>query len=478
MNFQLHKLSTFNFMKFKNFLLIISLFITFYASSQTITGTFPGLANQQIKMVGYNGFDHYVIDSVKANEKGFFHLSYSKKEEGMGYLVSKNQKTFLVVLSGENIRIEGKSFALPETIKVIEGRENQLFGQYAVEHPRREQVLSAWNYLEKIYTKDSLFAVHKTPKKAIANEIQRIKAEDSLFLAGLGPDSYIKWYLPLRKLVSSVRTIAQYRTEEIPAAIASFRKIDYTEPRLYKSGLLANVIVSHFWLIENSGRPLDSVFIEMDKSIDDMMPSLLKDNKKLNEISEYLFKLLEKRSLFKSSKYLALKLLNEHGNILNKNFANELEDYRAMKIGNIAPDFDFKKDIVAPGYEANKLPKKLSDIKSNYIVVIFGASWCPHCPPALSKISGLYKKWKEQGVEVVFVSLDEDEKLFKSFASVFPFISICDYQKWESPIVKSYHVFASPTIYLLDNKRKILLRPNSVSQLNSWVDWYLVQGNK
>ena len=465
-------------MNFNNFLLIISLFITFQVNSQTITGRFPGLANQQIKLVGYNGFDNYVIDSVKANEKGLFILTYSKKDEGMGYLVSKNHKTFLVVLSGETIKIAGESFARPETIKVIEGRENQLFGQYAVEHPRREQALSAWAYLEKIFTKDSLFAVHKTPKKAIANEIQRVKAEDSLFLAGLEADSYIKWYLPIHKLVSSVRTIAQYRTEEIPAAIASFRKIDYTSPRLYKSGFLADVIESHFWLIENSGHPLDTVFIEMDKSIDYMVANLLTDNKKLNEISEYLFKLLEKRSLFKSSEYFALKLLNEDGNVLNKDFGNELENYRAMKLGNIAADFDFKKDVIAPGYETNRQPKKLSDIKSKYTVVVFGASWCPQCKKELPKIIGLYKKWKEQGVEVVFVSLDEDEKMFKTFAGFLPFISICDYQKWESPIVKNYHVFATPTIYLLNDKREILLRPNSVSQMDSWVDWYLVQGHK
>jgi hypothetical protein len=68
--------------------------------------------------------------------------------------------------------------------------------------------------------------------------------------------------------------------------------------------------------------------------------------------------------------------------------------------------------------------------------------------------------------------------MFKNFAAGFPFISICDYQKWESPVVKSYHVFASPSIYLLDDKRKILLRPNSVNHLDSWVDWYLVEGNK
>ena len=316
------------------------------------------------------------------------------------------------------------------------------------------------------------------PNQAIAVEKQRIKTEDSLFLAGLNPNTYVIYYLPLRKLVSSVSTIAQYRTEEIPAAIASFRAIDYTDPRLQKSGLLGHVIDSHFWLIENSGRSLDSVYIGMKISIDIMIENLLADEKKLNEISEYLFKMLEMRSLFDASEYLALKLLNKKSCTINNDFAAQLESYRAMKKGNTAPDFFFNKDCVAPGYGAAEIPKKLSDIQSKYTVVVFGASWCPQCPQELSQIDQMYEKWKKTNIEVVFVSLDEDEKIFKSFTSVFTFISICDYGKWESPVVKSYHVFSTPTIYLLDNKREILLRPNSVSQLDSWVDWYLVQGNK
>jgi hypothetical protein len=79
---------------------------------------------------------------------------------------------------------------------------------------------------------------------------------------------------------------------------------------------------------------------------------------------------------------------------------------------------------------------------------------------------------------VVFVSLDEDKQSFRNFAGGFPFISICDYQKWDSPVVKAYHVFATPTMYLLDSNREILLSPNSVRQMDAWVDWFLVQGQR
>jgi thiol-disulfide isomerase/thioredoxin len=465
-------------MKKLDLILILLLVSVLVHSQNTITGIFTVLSNQQIKLVGISGFGTYIIDSAQANEKGEFNLSYREKDFGMGYLSAADNKPFLVVLGGESIKLKGESFAIAESIEIIEGYENKLFEQYASEHPRREQALSVWGYLEKIYTKDSLFTMQQTLKQAIATEKQRIKSEDSLFLANINPQFYVSYYFPLRKLVSSVSNIAQYQTKKIPATITSFRKINFSDPRLLKSGLLGDVIENHFWLIENSGRSLDSVYIEMNKSIEILVENLLKDEQKLNEITEYLFKFLEKRSLFKASEYLALKLLNEQGCTLNKDFAAQLESYRAMKKGNFAPDFEFNKDIFVPGYESANLPKKLSDLKSKYTVVIFGASWCLQCPGELSKISGLYKKWKEQSVEVVFVSLDEDAKIFNNFAKVFPFISICDYQKWKSPVVQNYHIFATPTIYLLDDKREVLLRPNSVNQLDSWVDWYLVQGNK
>jgi thiol-disulfide isomerase/thioredoxin len=112
------------------------------------------------------------------------------------------------------------------------------------------------------------------------------------------------------------------------------------------------------------------------------------------------------------------------------------------------------------------------------MVVVFGASWCPKCTEELPEIVKLYAKWKAQGVEVVFVSLDEDKEAYKNFIKYFPFISTCDYKKWDSKIVKDYYVFGTPTMFLLDNKREIILRPNSVKQMDSWVDLFLVLKDK
>ena len=462
--------------------LLIFLFSIFFTATvfaqQSIKGSFPPLKEQQIKLVGFQDFGIYTIDSTRVSKEGKFNLRFAEKDMGMGYLSADDNKPFFIVLDKENVLLKGDSFGSPESVDILSGKQNQLFAKFASEHPRREQALSVWDYLATMYAKDSLFSSQSLTRQSIQNEKHRIKSEDSLALANLDKRSYLSWYLPNRKLVSAVATLVKYRPEEIPAAIKAFRKFDYSDARLYKSGLLRESIENHIWLIENSSPSLESAYAEMKISIDSIIDDFSNDSNKLNMVTEFLFKLLERHSLFEASEYLALKVLNLEGCTIDDDLASQLESYRAMKIGNTAPDFTFTKDAIAPGYNAADVPNKLSDIKTKYTLLIFGASWCPACSNELMQINNAYPKLKNQGVEVIFVSLDEDPETFKKFVKPFSFISMSDFQKWESPIVKSYHIFATPTLFLLDNNRKIVLRPNSAEQLESWVDWYLVKGNK
>jgi thiol-disulfide isomerase/thioredoxin len=445
-------------------------------NAQFITGNLIMLANQPMKLEGFNGIKTYLISNTTIDEKGNFKLNYSSSDIGVGYLYSSDNKPFFVILSGEEIQIYGKDLSNTENLKVMQGYENQAFETYAQEQPRREQALSAWNYLEKIYTLDSLFAAQKTPIYNIQTEKQRIKTEESAFLAKLPKGSFVSWFLPIRKLVSSVSTVVQYRREEIPSTIAAFRALDYCDVRLYKSGLFKDAIESHFWLLENCGSSIDSVFIEMKISIDALITNLIKDEKKLNEVTDYLFNLLERHSLFQASEYLAIKALNETSCTLNADLANQLESYRSMKKGNIAPNINFGNSTYLHGMKQTMF-SSLKDLTTPYILVVFGASWCPKCMEEFPKLTQNYVKWRNLGLEVVYISLDNETAVFEKSVKTYPFFTYCDYAKWESKVVKDYYVFGTPTFYVLNNKREIILRPNSIAQADAWVDWFLVQGN-
>ncbi len=449
--------------------------LCFGLSAQNIKGVLTTLPNQTLKLEGFHGLKTYSIASTVIDDKGNFQLKYSIPDYGVGYLISANNKAFFVILDGEDIEINGETLSNPETIKVLNGQQNQWFGQFASEHPRRERALSAWTYLEQIYRQDPLFSAHSTPVRAIAQEKVRIKAEDSASVAALPTESYVRWFLPVRKLVSSVSAVAQYRPEEIPTTIAAFRALDYTDPRLYKSGLFKDAIESHFWLLENSGRPLDSVFVEMQVSIDAILDNLVRDERRLNEVTDHLFDLLERHSLHQASEYLALKVLNEVSCTIDSDLAKQLETYRAMKKGNRAPDIDLTRGRVARGTMEGQPPQRLSDLASGRVLVVFAAGWCPKCRTEVPEMARLYPKWKAAGMDVLLISLDDNAESFAEFTSGLPFLSYCDLRKWESYPAKDYHVFGTPTMFLLDDKQTILLRPTSVNQVDAWVDWFLLE---
>jgi thiol-disulfide isomerase/thioredoxin len=446
------------------------------ATAQSITGTFPEMAGQDIRLQGFQGLDTYIISQTSINADGTFTLPYPIEARGMAYIISHDDESFLVVLSGEEIILKGESFTFQESIQVLQSEENLLFDRYAAEHPRREQTLSAWVYLNTIYQADSLFSVQQNPRQAIEQEIARIRAEDNNFLASLHPDTYISWYLPVRKLVSSVPVVAQFRTGDIPATIAAFRHLDYTDTRLHRSGLLRDVLESHVWLIENSGRSLDSVFVELNHSTDLITAQLSHEPQLLNALMQYLFDLLERRSLFPSAEHLARSLLSRHEEHLAVGLASRLERYRAVRIGSTAPDFAFSTNTIRP-QGAPTQASRLSEVESDYILLVFAAGWCPHCREMMPDLTTKAVAWRQQGVEVVMVSLDDNPDSYQRFTRDVPFLVTTDFQRWGSPLARAYHVQGIPAMFLLDQNLEIVLRPNSVNHMDSWVDWYLVQGN-
>ena len=458
-------------MKYK-YLIILTIFVllVIQANAQnTIAGNFSSIKGQTIRLMGYRGVDVITIDTAVVNAEGNFELNYSDANLGMGYLLTKENTPYAVVLEKGKVQLTGQAPADASSIIVNSGDQNKIFVQYAQAHGKREQALSTWGYLKNLYESDTLFKNEHATKFSITKEIDHLNKADNDYLKILPPSSFIYWYLPVRKLISDVQAVVSTRPQEIPATTNAFRSINYAHPQLYSSGLLSDLLESQFWLIENSGLERTMMVKEMNSSVDFILASLNKNEKLYNEWTNYLFQYFEKHSLFTSSEYIALKALNQQEMKLSMALVNRLETYRKIKIGSIAPKIEFKGDVYVNRQLVNNI-NSLSDIKSKYKIVIFGGSWCNSCRSEVIQVIPHYENWKKQGIEVVIVSLDTDKKAFEEFATEFPFIFTCDYKKWETQAAKDFHVSSSPTIFLLDSNNKIILRPPTVPVLDSWLE--------
>ena len=448
----------------------ILFFGCFQSIAQTLTGTFPSLANQTLSLEGSKGLTTYSIGNTKADEKGQFSFSFSPQDYGVAFLSGEDQKPFVVILEKSGVRLEGQVLSEASSIRILEGQENRWFEQYTQEQGKREQVLSAWGYLQNLYQNDPHFAKQQVPNQAIGMEVKRLQQEEEQFITTLPSESFVRWFLPIRKLVSSVGAVAQYRTAELPQTIAAFRTMDYADPRFQKSGLFRDVFESQFWLLENSGGTLDEIYGKMEVSIDAILLIVEKNATLFNEVVAYLLELLERRNLTNAAEYLALTVLEQDKVALQPRLARQLEGYRAMKVGTTVPEIQFTGDILLQGKPV-AFPSRLTEVKAPYRLVIFGASWCPACSEAMAELIPLYEKWNKLGVEAIFVSLDTDPTAFQAYSEGIPFIAFSDYKKWDTKAVSDYYVASSPSFYLIDPSGQLLLRPLSVKQIDAWIDW-------
>ncbi|MCF6154487.1 MAG: redoxin domain-containing protein [Candidatus Brocadia sp.] len=89
--------------------------------------------------------------------------------------------------------------------------------------------------------------------------------------------------------------------------------------------------------------------------------------------------------------------------------------------------------------------------KDKVVAVTFWATWCEACKEHLPELSTLYEKYKEKGVEIIGVSLDDKVKEVKDFVEkkgiTFPMFRAKD--KEEMSYV--YNVRKIPIIYYYKN---------------------------
>ena len=60
-------------------------------------------------------------------------------------------------------------------------------------------------------------------------------------------------------------------------------------------------------------------------------------------------------------------------------------------------------------------PIDLKQFDGTIRIVDFWATWCPPCREAIPSLNDLYRKYKDKGVSIVGISVDENPKVLKAF---------------------------------------------------------------
>jgi peroxiredoxin len=126
-------------------------------------------------------------------------------------------------------------------------------------------------------------------------------------------------------------------------------------------------------------------------------------------------------------------------------FVLSAQSRAAVTVGDKAPNFTL--DTVDGKSKLN-----FSNYTNKPTVLVFWASWCPHCQKEAPRVQNIYNKFKAKGVNVVGISADEDVSEARNFVTSYrlTFPNAHAGSPAGLKVINDYGVEGVPAIFVID----------------------------
>lgn len=152
---------------------------------------------------------------------------------------------------------------------------------------------------------------------------------------------------------------------------------------------------------------------------------------------------------------------------LMKNLKEHADRLRKSMIGKAAPNLIMQ--------DANLKPRSMHDLKNKYTILFIFDPDCGHCKTETPRLVEFYNKNKTKfDIEVFAVSADTSIAKMKDFAKQFktPWITVNGPRTYVGPYSDLYDAQTTPSIYIIDEKKKIIAKKPPIEKLEEFFTNY------
>jgi thiol-disulfide isomerase/thioredoxin len=431
--------------------------------SQTISGTFPEAKNTVVTLYGFDGVSKQQLVQTKTDSIGNFTIVYPANYVGAASLQISDVKVIPLLLHHESFTLSWLKMDDFGTLSVMHSELNSDFFHLIQITQNSSQKIESLKNLINLYKADN------SQLLCLESELSNQELVVKNYLTKLSNESLVKKSYELLKIRFDIsNTIAQHESSgdfvtDFEIYEKDFMTINFGSDVVWHSGLLDILLTNYYYLILKTNKNDADKLAILNRFNDSWLLSKTIDATRKEALANFCFMELEKRNLNKAAEHIALSMFNQANCKLNDKSINLFEQYRKLAIGNSAPNIVFKEQDI------NGIYKDLKSLKNAYKLIVFGASWCPNCQTDYPSLVGKYKKIKEKhDLEVVYIAMDTDKKLYEAYFKEAPFITYCDTKGWETQAAKDYFVYATPTYILVNKDLKIVAKLQSPEHLEAW----------
>ncbi|OIP00648.1 MAG: hypothetical protein AUJ98_07365 [Bacteroidetes bacterium CG2_30_33_31] len=454
----------------KNKILLFFLFFGTMCQAQTshfLYYKLNGCASKKAILYNVRGESSVGIDTAYLQQSGGFAFSNIEKYPAGMYVVSFNDSVYTeVILNDEDIVLEANIENILMTMEVRKSVENQiLFGywQYAImiKDSVNKYNLTRQKILQATYgneNKQSL-KLYEDINRLNDKLYDFIDEEKKLHPESFAPKLLLSYQIPSYRRYLAGNGNLPYDSEKEYYWNHFLDNVDFSDPRLLNSKVVY-VTISDF--ITNFGGPATT------KNYNNIISKVMALANSNEEVYQYCLNLFIKNFDNTIWEDVFVYLIdNYYTNSFNLNesirkyYVNKSTIIKNLKPGKKAPS------IILPDSAGNLVD--LYNIKAKAKMIIFYSSDCPHCEEAMPDLKKIYNDYKNSGLEVIGVAIDDEASMWKNniIKDSLTWISVSDLKGMSSPIVNSYNIWMTPTIYILDKKDIIMSKPKGPAEIQA-----------
>ena len=431
-----------------------------YSFAQDIKFKVDNLDSDKAALFSLSGEKVYFIDSITSSKKGKFQFSLENHHAGIYRLTFNNKSQVDFIYDKKDVKIETDANNFSDNVKVIKSESNKIYYDFIKlnkEYKTKTELL--YVILARYPRQDDYYQITK-------EKLVQVQEEYLYFVnvtAQANQNSFIARYvlsvqLPVVDTDFSTENQLKYLKSH------SLDNVNFYDDGLIYSDAFSNKTIEYLTYYRNPQLPLELLEKEFIAAIDSILSKAKVNDIIYKHIVEYLLDGFKKYGFDNVINYIVDNYVIKDDICLDEKLETALErrvqQSKNFNVGAAVPN------IIIP--DSSGLVLELNNINAKKILIIFYASWCPHCQTLLPQILEIYKNQREKKFEVLAISIDTSRTDWLNFvrACNLNWLNANDLRGWDGKSVLDYYIYATPTMFLIDSDRKILMRPTSIEELN------------